>query len=236
MSTPNGQHVKIAEICPLLLETIKAAIEKNVSIRNDVNDVVNRRIEPESMSENQKMQDTLLNRAMEYARRISDIITAENQTCKEAFFFTQEEMAGNHKPDNITKNTALRHKAKPGSLVAKVGYDECIKRLKKVTAKDKKNRIVTRGAACKCFGFTGSEHHFLEVWASLRAYGTNAPLKTYGILRFDAINKGYKWDELMDFAKEYYDNYHVGMVRKILHGKGFSIKRIKGEPYLKSDD
>jgi hypothetical protein len=106
----------------------------------------------------------------------------------------------------------------------------------KVTAKDKKNRIVTRGAACKCFGFTGSEHHFLEVWASLRAYGTNAPLKTYGILRFDAINKGYKWDELMDFAKEYYDNYHVGMVRKILHGKGFSIKRIKGEPYLKSDD
>lgn len=236
MSTPNQSHVKIAEICPQLLETIKTAIEKNVSIKNDVKDVVSHRIEPKALNESQRMLDTLLNRVLEYSRRISDIICAENQTNREAFLFTMDEMSGKHNLDDVSVNTSLRHKIRPGSLVAKVGYDECTKRIKQVCTKDRKNRIVTTGAACKCFGFTGSEHHFLEVWSSLREWGTRAPLKTYGILRFDTINKGYKWDELMDFAKEYYLNYHIGLCKKILGGKGLFIKRINGEPFLKADD
>ena len=236
MSTPNQAHVKIAEICYPLLETIKTAIEKNVSLKNDVKDVVSHRIEPKSLNECQRMLDSLLNQVFEYAGRITDIIMSENQTNREAFLFSQDEMNGKFKLDKIDQNTSLRNKVPKRAMVAKIGYDECIKRLKQVSTKDRKNRIVARSAACKCFGFTGSEYHFLEVWASLREWGTRAPLKTYGILRCDTINKGYKWDELMDFAKEYYFNYHIGLCKKILGGKGLSIQDKNREHFLKADD
>ncbi len=233
MSTPNKNHVSISEICPHLLEDLKDGSEKVVGLMNDVKDLIAYRMEPSTMQENVRTIQTIINRSIEQVRRICDYLLAENRTNQEAYLFSEEEMKGLHKPENISPNTAPRNHARPGSLVARVGRDECMKMLKLVCARDRKNRIVTTGAACKCFGFTGSEHHFLEVWSTLREFGTNSPLKTYGILRYDKMNKGYKWDELMDFAREYYGNYHESMCRHIFVGKGAYVKRLKGEPFLK---
>lgn len=218
MATPSKEHERIAELCPSLLDNLKTSGTIVLGLKM---------IAPSTMCDAIGMLQSNLNKCMENAKRICGIILSENRLNRSAFLFMREEAQGLHKKENITKNTSLRTKAP--RLCAKVGYSECMRNLRKVCTKDKKNRIVADSTACQCFGFTGTEHHFLKVWASLREFGTHAPLKTYGILRYDSINKGYKWDELIDFAEEYYSNYHAGLCKKDM-----ALKRSKNEWFLKT--
>ena len=231
MGTPDNTHVKIAETCPHLLLVLKDASAKVASLVGYMDSMCSYQRYNQYLEGIQKT----INKAIEHSRRICELILSENTTNKEAYKFEEEGLKGLHKIENISCDTSPRVFARSGSLIAKIGYKECLEKLKGVRVKDRKNRIVYTGAACQCFGFTGTGHNFLSVWSRLREFGTNKPLKTYGILRFDVMNKGYKWDELFDFAKEYYLNYHALLCKHLFGGKGLYVKRIGGEWHLKSD-
>lgn len=212
MSTPSKNLQKFAESMPMLLDNLKSISEQLIAVKNDFDDLIKWRTDPDAVRNGLKRSQESTNRAIERARKMTDLINSECASVREAFLFGEEEMKGFHKPENITIDTAMKHKAP--KLTARIGFEEAKKRLYKIRPANEKMGLITARQLNGCFGFRPSESHFVEFWMEALPYGKDdMPIKTNGMLTMTAGNRGFFFFQCEEFLKTYYKNYHVGLIK-----------------------
>ena len=159
MSTPSKNLVKYAEIMPSMREMIKSSISSAVEIEKNFDDVIKYREAPEKVFQGHRRLLKILNRLLEVERKMEDLITSESAVVRQAFLFGEEEMKGSHRPDQLTIDTGLAHKAP--KLTPRVGYAEAMKRLNLLRPRKGDDSKITIRQLAGCLGQVGSESHIV---------------------------------------------------------------------------
>lgn len=231
MATPSKNLQKFAEQMPVLLDYLKATVEGAVSIKNDLEDLHRYNKTIDDVEQSVQGVQTSANRALDLARKMTDLINKDSASVREAYLLGLEKQKGSINGANITINTALHHEAPP--LTAKIGYEEAKARLARLPLSDVKNKLISIRALNKCFGFTGTEAHFVEFWREATMEIDGKPVRTAcelpEVVMADG-KRGFKFDNCMDFLKSYYTNYHVellcGRIRALSTRKSGKVVRV----------
>lgn len=159
---------------------------------------------PTDVEISHEVSKKLGNECLAIVRKLEDIVSKSSKTVQDEFKLgiDRDHYLNGFKKDEYTVNTALGNHAQ--KLCAKVGYDECLHNLMKVS--QNKQKRITDYKFCQCFGFRGSEKHFVDFW---RDWGP----KTHGILVHGTPFKGYTWQECSEFVDAYYKNYYLAQIR-----------------------
>lgn len=213
MPTPSKNLLKYAGTIPKVQKELKEILKTSTAAKVDVDNLYTR-----SFQEQQEILHNVLdsiisstNKIVELTIRQEHWIKTESAAIQQELLYSQDELDGLHKIDSLNINSCLyMHSPR---LCARVGYDIAVDRLKKLSPTgDYRNKVGDR-AFCYCFGFEGTECHFVEFWRDAKPQDGGKALKTNGHLEYSLPFTGYYWYQCEKFLRAYYENYYVDQIK-----------------------
>ena len=213
MPTPSKNLQKYAELVPLVGKEVNLILLSSLKVRSGLEKMHEMSLK-EQLDFLQGQLDSIVqsaNRLAELNVRQDTLIKKESSTVGQALLFAQDELNGLHTEKELNVNTSLYNHAP--RLCAKVGYEEALKRLQRLSPTGDHRDKVSDRAFCYCFGFEGSECHFVEFWRDAKPKGGGKELKTNGHLQYSVPFTGYYWYQCEKFLRAYYETYYVAQLK-----------------------